>query len=495
MVFTNRIACTITIGILLFILQKINKNRKKRPKIPIRTALLGFLTWSVSAAPDIERNLNNQANLAEAAGNIGFFFATSVLIAWAILDLPNAQGWWKSPPKIITDFFLIAIGAIFSIYTLQDEGINLSGLITASAFLGAAIGFGAQEPLKDIFGGLGLQLDQPFKEGDWIEVNNHRGRVIELTLMNTYLRNGIDGAITIIPNNIISQSSVRKIQPQKPYGNCFEIGLSYDFAPSQAKELIRGVILKHSEVLTDPCPQVWVAEFAESSIKYGIRVWHIEQNGMKRKQVRGQLLERIWYSLERANERIPYPVRTVLRKTQINESQQYAYTNKEQNKTLLKRNEVFGKLNEEEIEELSRHAKCVRFANGETIISQGEEGKSCYIVIEGRVSVTRVDDEGNNYNLASLKENDLFGEMALCTDAPRSATVKAKRETLLLEIKQTHIKPLIEKELDFLVSLAEAIHHRKDQIESMASKKVRERPKTESQLIRSMKKLYNIVNN
>ena len=493
MTFANRIVCTIIIGILLLILQKINKQRKKRLRIPVRTALLGFFIWSLSVAPGIVWNLNEKENLAEIVGNIGFFYAVIVLISCAILDLPNSQGWWKSPPKIITDFCLIVIGAIFSIYTLQREGINLSGLITASAFFGAVIGFGAQEPLKDIFGGLGLQLDQPFKEGDWIEVNNHRGRVMDLTLMNTYLRNGIDGATTIIPNNIISQSSVRKIQPKKPYGNCFEIGLSYDFAPSQAKELIQGVIRKHLDVLADPVPQVWVAEFAESSIKYGIRVWHIEQNGMKRKLVRGQLLERIWYCLERENQQIPYPVRTIIRKSNVDESWQDICTNEEQKQIWLKRNEVFSTLSKEQINELSCYVRCIRFANGETIISQGEKGDSCYIVIKGRVGVTRVDDEGNSYNLATLEENDLFGEMAICTGEVRSSTVKAKKETLLLEVKQTHVKSLIDKESGFLVTLAEAVNRRKDLTESMIYEKSGEGVKTESQLIRSMKKLYNIV--
>ena len=63
----------------------------------------------------------------------------------------------------------------------------------------------------------------------------------------------------------------------------------------------------------------------------------------------------------------------------------------------------------------------------------------------------------------------------------------------MLEVKQTHVKSLIDKESGFLVTLAEAVNRRKDLTESMIYEKSGEGVKTESQLIRSMKKLYNIV--
>lgn len=76
----------------------------------------------------------------------------------------------------------------------------------------------------------------------------------------------------------------------------------------------------------------------------------------------------------------------------------------------------------------------VRKRPGEKIITQGEPGQSFFIVARGEVEVVRTDEQGNSQVLAALQEGAIVGEMALLSRAPRSADVRAKSDTDLLEL-------------------------------------------------------------
>ncbi|MBT5029417.1 MAG: cyclic nucleotide-binding domain-containing protein [Nitrospinaceae bacterium] len=65
------------------------------------------------------------------------------------------------------------------------------------------------------------------------------------------------------------------------------------------------------------------------------------------------------------------------------------------------------------------------YRKGKKIVRQGTHGTSAFLIKKGKVEVYREDDEGNKKVLAQLKENDLFGEMAMISSDRRSASVIA----------------------------------------------------------------------
>jgi len=76
------------------------------------------------------------------------------------------------------------------------------------------------------------------------------------------------------------------------------------------------------------------------------------------------------------------------------------------------------------------------FPTETTIIYRGDPGSSMYMVLEGSVAVTLINDEGVEYSLATMSKGDIFGEMALMTGEPRSANVKSTTPVRLLELQQ-----------------------------------------------------------
>jgi CRP-like cAMP-binding protein len=87
---------------------------------------------------------------------------------------------------------------------------------------------------------------------------------------------------------------------------------------------------------------------------------------------------------------------------------------------------------------------------GEVVMRQGEQGGSLFVVVSGRVQVV---NESPRRELASLGEGAFFGELALLTNFPRSATVVAAEPTQLLEISRELVSEIVRRSPDVLKTL------------------------------------------
>ncbi|MEL6547868.1 MAG: cyclic nucleotide-binding domain-containing protein, partial [Myxococcota bacterium] len=100
---------------------------------------------------------------------------------------------------------------------------------------------------------------------------------------------------------------------------------------------------------------------------------------------------------------------------------------------------LFSFLQEDAFEGVLNSLQLRRFVDGQAIIKEGDAGDSFFILVEGNVSVTRVAD-GRTINLAQLRPGAVFGEMALISNAPRSATVTAQGDCDLVELKRSDLE-------------------------------------------------------
>ncbi|MBI4498008.1 MAG: cyclic nucleotide-binding domain-containing protein [Chloroflexi bacterium] len=99
---------------------------------------------------------------------------------------------------------------------------------------------------------------------------------------------------------------------------------------------------------------------------------------------------------------------------------------------LLRRIRLFTSFTEEELHQINQLLKPRRFRKGSTIFQQGDPGDALYIVESGRVKATITDEQGHERIVALYGEGEYFGEMALLTDQPRSATLTVTGDATLL---------------------------------------------------------------
>ena len=100
---------------------------------------------------------------------------------------------------------------------------------------------------------------------------------------------------------------------------------------------------------------------------------------------------------------------------------------------------------EGEIWKLTNSATLHVFGDGETIISQGDTGRSIYVVLAGKVRVFVRDHYGRAHEIATLGMGDFFGEMSFFTGEPRSADVATVVTSWLMEVSYSSLQELIEE--------------------------------------------------
>ena len=403
------------------------------------------------------------------AAAITLLWALSLIriLNWGILQIPAELGWWKPTAKILRDLLTLAvITAVTMVVIHRDFRVNLVGLAATSAVVTAVIGLAAQETLKNLFAGISLQVDSPFEEGDWVDLGSTTGVVTSLRLMTTRVR-GMDGSITVVPNSRIAVDGLRRYKPEEPVGQIIDLGLDYSLPPSQAIQLLQRTLQHNRKVLRHPTPKVWVSSFADSSITYSLLTW--QTTALELRQLRSTVLEQIWYALQRIDQSIPYPIRDVRTKPSPARLPSSDITI-EQKQSLLASTEIFGHLNDHQLEMLAELASCQSFGPGESIVRQGERGDSLYLVVRGTLEVFQVNANSAtrhpSRHVADLETSDVFGEMALCTGEARLASVICKSECVLIEIERKHLLPLLEEHPEILETMGSIMAARQQQLKA-----------------------------
>ncbi len=125
----------------------------------------------------------------------------------------------------------------------------------------------------------------------------------------------------------------------------------------------------------------------------------------------------------------------------------------------LRRMSLLVGLSSKQLEDVSARLRPVKYRSGEVILTEGTPGDVMYLIEWGRVEVLSKTD-GRSRVLAILGEGDFFGEMALLTGSPRSATVRAVTDVDLLALYQPDFDELVLKYPTLAVTLGRVLSQR-----------------------------------
>jgi signal transduction histidine kinase len=104
---------------------------------------------------------------------------------------------------------------------------------------------------------------------------------------------------------------------------------------------------------------------------------------------------------------------------------------------------AFPSLSEDTLAYVAQNARELRVAGGDRICAEGEMGDAAYLILSGRVQVSKYFELGTQHLLNELLPGQFFGELALVEDVPRMASVDALEETSLLVITKDDFQELV----------------------------------------------------
>jgi len=122
---------------------------------------------------------------------------------------------------------------------------------------------------------------------------------------------------------------------------------------------------------------------------------------------------------------------------------------------LLKRVPLFSKLDKKALEDVAHIADEIDLPAGKEMATEGDRGREFFVLLKGEADVTRGGEKIN-----TMKEGDFFGEIALVTKMPRTATVTATSDVDVLVITERAFDALLKKSPTIGRSVAEALAER-----------------------------------
>jgi CRP-like cAMP-binding protein len=122
---------------------------------------------------------------------------------------------------------------------------------------------------------------------------------------------------------------------------------------------------------------------------------------------------------------------------------------------LIKRVPLFSKLSKKALEEVSRIADELDLPEGKVMATEGDRGREFFILLEGAADVTK-----GNRSINTMKEGDFFGEIALVTKMPRTASVTATTPVRVLVITERDFGALIKHSDEVSRGVAEVLAER-----------------------------------
>lgn len=208
--------------------------------------------------------------------------------------------------RIFSGILKITIFTIATLMVLSEIGLMIGPILAGAGIIGLAVGFGGQYLIRDLISGLFIIIENQYRVGDYVKLNDLGGLVEDISLRMTTLRDS-DGTVHHIPHGEITKVS----NLSKYFSRVnMDIGISYN---ANLEFVISVVNQTGNELAEDPlwkksiikAPQfLRVNEFADSAVIIKIVG---ETEASKQWEVSGELRKRLKIAFDREGIEIPFP--------------------------------------------------------------------------------------------------------------------------------------------------------------------------------------------
>jgi MscS family membrane protein len=206
----------------------------------------------------------------------------------------------------------VVVVALAIVAILSDLGYPVASLIAGLGVGGLAVALAAQKTIENLFGAFSIGLDQPFREGDFVKIEDFVGTVEAIGLRSTRVRT-LDRTLISIPNGKLAEMRLESYTARDRLRLACVVGLVYDTNAAQMTEILEGI----ERVLREH-PQIWpdavvvrFKEFGASSLDIEVMAWFTTTDWNEFTLIRQQLLIGFMSVVEKAGSSFAFPTRTV----------------------------------------------------------------------------------------------------------------------------------------------------------------------------------------
>ncbi len=209
--------------------------------------------------------------------------------------------------KLAIRFVKVLLFFVIFMIIASQLGINTNSILAIFSLLGLAISLSVQNLISNLANAISILTNKPFVVGDYIQVAGVEGTVLDISFMYTKLAT-VNEEYIYLTNSTIGTSTVTNFTNHPIRRITHVLDLSYDAPIDKVKLAIKSAIDSEPLVLKDKEIYIAVSEYAESSIRYTIRVYSESKDFIA---CRDRLLERYKDAFDKENLSIPYKTITI----------------------------------------------------------------------------------------------------------------------------------------------------------------------------------------
>lgn len=209
----------------------------------------------------------------------------------------------------IAKFVLVGAGLML---VLSQLGYPMMSLLAGLGIGGLALALAAQKTVENLFGAFALGVDQPFREGDFVKIEDFVGTVEAIGLRSTRVRT-LDRTLISLPNGKLADMRVESFTARDRIRLAGTLGLVYDTTPAQMRTILADIeqrLRQHPKIWPDVVV-VRFKEFGDSSLNIEIMAWFQTTDWGEFQLIRQELFLDFIEIVTAAGSSFAFPTRTV----------------------------------------------------------------------------------------------------------------------------------------------------------------------------------------
>jgi small-conductance mechanosensitive channel len=215
-----------------------------------------------------------------------------------------------------------AIYIIAFVFTLGVIGLVtvIQGILIGAGFAGIVLGLAAQQTFSNIFAGVSLIFDNPFKIGDWVYLkkNDITGKIKAINLRSTTLI-AFDNTLVNLPNSMVAGEVIINYSAHRLRRFCHKVGIAYESDVSKAIEVIHKVLENDPATAKAGIPgegyfvpiEIVVTKLGDFAVNLEARVFADTTTLGSVFEIESRMLTNIKNALTAAGIEMPYPTQSI----------------------------------------------------------------------------------------------------------------------------------------------------------------------------------------
>lgn len=209
----------------------------------------------------------------------------------------------------IIHFLFLLMGAFLALEVLGLESV-LSKLLAGAGIVGIVAGFAFKDIASNVFAGFLLHLQRPFKEEDWVTIDNTFGTILEIGWITTSIKT-IAGQEVFVPNQLIYNNTFTNFSTFGKRRVIFKSGVSYGDDLDLVKKCALEEVNKVNSVLKNDVIDFYFTDIGSSAYNFEVRFWVKFTHQKDYLSAMNEIIIRIKKRFEEENISLAYNVTTL----------------------------------------------------------------------------------------------------------------------------------------------------------------------------------------